>query len=131
MDQSSSSTTEIQSSIAAITPEGDSCTRGSREESLVMIKHEERLELYRQEKRYDSEIFDFSHCLHHGNLASFLLESPLKAHVPIMDEIVEHTPGGPANNEVYASSDSGNGCIEDVKISISVTSLDNTCGMNA
>jgi hypothetical protein len=69
--------------------------------------------------------------LHHGDHKPPLLESPLKAQVIAIDEIVEHIPCGPANREVYASTDCENGYVEDVDTSIWVSGLDDTRGMGA
>jgi hypothetical protein len=62
--------------------------------------------------------FYFTHSLHHGDHEPPLLESPLKAQVIIIDEIFENIFHGPTNNEVYASTDWGNGYITDVDTSI-------------
>jgi hypothetical protein len=55
----------------------------------------------------------------------------MKAQVLATDEIVEHIPCGPANKEVYASTDWGNGYITDVDTSIWDPGSDDTSGMSA
>jgi hypothetical protein len=104
--------------MAAITHEDVSGTQDLREEALGMVKHKGHSDLQGLEERYDPEISDYTHSLHHGDHESPLLESPVKAQVIATDEIVEHIPCGPANREVYASADWGNGYITDVDTSI-------------
>ena len=100
-----------------------------REETLGMVKHEEHSDLQGFEVRYDLEISDYTHSLHHGDHEPPLMESPLKAQVVATNEIVEHIPCGPANMEVYASTNWGSGYITDVDTSIWDPSSDDTSGM--
>jgi len=51
---SSSFTTETRSSMESITHEDVSGTHDLREEHLVMVKHEEHLDLHGLQERYDS-----------------------------------------------------------------------------
>jgi hypothetical protein len=69
--------------------------------------------------------------LHHWDHEPSVLESPLKAQVIAIDEIVEHISRGLANLEVYASTHCGNGRVEDVDTSFWVSGSDDTSGVGA
>ena len=129
---SSSSIAETQSSMAAITHEDvSSGTHDLREGTLVMVKHKKHSDLQGLEERYNSEISDCTHSLHHEDHEPPLLKSPLKAQVIAIDEIVQHIPCGPTNMEVYESTDYGNGYITDVDTSIWDLGSIDTSGVNA
>jgi hypothetical protein len=127
----SSSTTETQSSMKAITHEDVSGTHDLREEHLVMVKHEDHSDWHGLEERYDSYFFDYTHTFHHGDHEPPLLDGPLKDQDTAIDEIVEHIPCGPTYREVYASIDCGNGFIIDVDTTIWDPCSDDTSGVNA
>jgi len=72
--------------MAALTHEDDSGVKSSiidtqdlRDEPLMMVKHEEDLDLHGHEERYDLEISICTHSFHHVDHESHLLENPMKA----------------------------------------------------
>jgi hypothetical protein len=66
-----------------------------------------------------------------GDKESPILEIPMKAQVIATYDIVQHIPCRPANREVYASTDWGNGYITNVGTSIWDPSSIDTSGVNA
>jgi hypothetical protein len=114
-----------------ITHEYVSGTHDSREEPLMAVKHEEHSYFHGIEERYESKIYYYTHSLHHENHEPPPLESPLKAQVIAIYEIVGNIPCGPANREVHASMDCGNGYNEYVDTSIWVLGSDDASGVSA
>jgi hypothetical protein len=64
--RSSSLTEKTPTSLAVMIHEGVNGTHDFREESLVMIPHEEHSKLYVLEERYDTDGFDYAHVMHCG-----------------------------------------------------------------
>jgi hypothetical protein len=105
LEFSSSLTTKNPSYLASLTHEVMIDTHDLREEPLVMIPHEEHLELLVLEETYDTEGFDYAPIFHFGDHEIFFLEIPLKAQGLYMEDIVEHIPCRPNQKEVYTSMD--------------------------
>jgi hypothetical protein len=111
---SSSLTTETSSYLEVVTHEGVSGPDDLREEILVAIPHEKHSQLKGIEERYNAKGFDVDLIFHCGDHESFILESPLKDKILVMEEIIEHISCGPANKKVYASMDWMDRCMTDI-----------------